>query len=58
MTSPDVVDIAKRRRVKIDEVGELVDKWDSSLPREFKRDLFGLLADIEGMILEIVKGLP
>ena len=58
MPDLNVVDIAKRRRVKIDEVGELVDKWDSELPLEFKRDLFGLLVDIEEMIVEIVKGLP
>ena len=55
MSTHKAVITAEIRLAKIDEVGDLVDLWDSSLPLEFKRDLFELLADIEALNVKLFK---
>jgi len=54
MTSKAVT-TAKLRLVKINEVGDLVDVWDSSLPLQFKHDLFELLTEMERLNVQLFK---
>jgi len=58
MTKHRAVVTAEIRLRKINAVGDLVDVWDSSLPREFKYELFKLLTEIEELNVELFKEMP